>query len=265
MKKIIKNTTLTDIEVFETGAFVPASGQLEIDPTSYGLWASAILEAAEENSQFNLDISTGKLVVNDGTYDLPPAYGKYHLKYPDSAFSTRFLSEPERSNGFSSKTVQDAIEEVRTSSIGGIYHLDFVRAGSFRNAWMRIQESGIPSDETMHIVPWDSKIIGLTFSNRKANADTKLNLWRVDSQDEITPSDLVFSWDLVNVRVARKSGFSPDVVLGAGDKLGVFAQDMGTNPHDGVFRVYLSITNDTPEEVVQNFSGYLSGSTNGTS
>ena len=113
MSKIIKNTTSINNDVKETGVSIPANGQITVDPGNYRLWATAIINAMAENNKLNQDLASGDLVVNDGVYDLAAASGRLHLSYPDTAMSVRFLSEPERSNGFTTKTVQESIEEAK--------------------------------------------------------------------------------------------------------------------------------------------------------
>lgn len=62
-------------------------------------------------------------MVNDGLRDLTAAYGNYFLKYPDEAFSQRFLSNPDRVNGFVAKTTQEAIEEAKATAAGKIRYM----------------------------------------------------------------------------------------------------------------------------------------------
>lgn len=110
MSKILKNTagTATNIESF--GVEIPASTNYTIEPQDY-----LLLSKASVISELTTLINAGTIVVNDGVNDLSATAGINFLKYPDTAFNVRFLSETERTNGFTSKTVQEAIEEARTS------------------------------------------------------------------------------------------------------------------------------------------------------
>lgn len=123
MTKRIKNTTGSDITVVSAGVTITSGGMYEIQPSEYLIWNSedVILEVTA-------DINAGNLVVNAydevtaTDYDLPTAIEADiqrafdFLRNPDYAFNVRFLSDPERVNGFVSKNVQEAIEEAR----GGI-------------------------------------------------------------------------------------------------------------------------------------------------
>ena len=123
MTKRIKNTTGSDITVVSAGVTVPAGGLYEIQPSEYLIWGSQ-----DVIDEITADLNSGDLVVNayDNVtatdYDLPTVTEADiqrafdFLRYPDFAFNIRFLSDPERVNGFSAKNVQEAIEEAR----GGI-------------------------------------------------------------------------------------------------------------------------------------------------
>ena len=97
------------------GVTIPSLSTYEIPEPDYLLWARP--DAITEITPF---LVTGSLVVNDGLYDLSSTYGLFHLKYPDTAFNSRFLSDPERVNGFLAKTVQEAIEEAGGGIVSGI-------------------------------------------------------------------------------------------------------------------------------------------------
>jgi hypothetical protein len=106
--KILKNTTISDIELKVTGFTILASSSYAIEVSEYRFWATP--DAIAEITPF---INSGAIVVNDGIRDLSAVEGINHLKYPDFATSQRFESEPERSNSMNSKTTQLAIEEAR--------------------------------------------------------------------------------------------------------------------------------------------------------
>lgn len=124
MTKRIKNSTGSDITVVSAGVTISAGGMYEIQPSEYLIWGSE-----EVIAEISADITAGNLVVNaydevTGTdYDLPTVAEADiqrafdFLRYPDYAFNVRFLSDPERANGFVAKNVQEAIEEARDGSV----------------------------------------------------------------------------------------------------------------------------------------------------
>lgn len=111
MAKIITNTTGSAIVLSRVGLRIAAGASYTIEPQEYTLWASSPVLA-----QVTPYINLGSLVINDGIQNLAAADAINFLEYPDTAFNARFLSEPERANGFVSKTVQEAIEEAAGSS-----------------------------------------------------------------------------------------------------------------------------------------------------
>jgi len=108
--KILKNQTFpsVDVTIKTAGYTVLAGSSYTIEVSEFRLWATP--DAIAELTPY---IVSGDIVVNDGINDLAPFYAIEHMKYPDFAFSQRFLSEPERSEVMFSKTTQEAIEEAR--------------------------------------------------------------------------------------------------------------------------------------------------------
>ncbi len=112
MSKYITNTTASPILVVQAGVEIAALSTYEVITQDYLLWASA-----EVLAEVTPLITSGDLVVNDGVMNLSVADGVNFLEYPDTAFNGRFLSNPERVNGFASKTIQEAIEEAASGLV----------------------------------------------------------------------------------------------------------------------------------------------------
>lgn len=115
MSKILKNTTSSPIPIADTGITIAAMSSYLIPPQDYLLWAASV--------NVLTPIGSGAIVVNDGLRDLSATYGAYHIAYSDEAFKVRFLSDPDRVNGFTSKSVQDAIEEAKNIAGNKIRYL----------------------------------------------------------------------------------------------------------------------------------------------
>lgn len=112
MSKIVKNTTGSDVVLDRVGYVIPASSQHTIEVQEHLLWGNV-----DAISELTPHITGGTLVVNDGVQDLSVSDAINFLKHPDYAFNQRFQSEPERNNGFVSKTTQEAIEEAATGAV----------------------------------------------------------------------------------------------------------------------------------------------------
>ena len=81
MTKIVKNTTGSDIALSDTGVTVPASGQYALNPSENHIWAESIVISPA--SQLVTLITSGDIVINNGTVDLSAASGIRFLEYPD--------------------------------------------------------------------------------------------------------------------------------------------------------------------------------------
>jgi len=115
LTKILKNTTGTSIHLPTAGVTLPASSSRTLAVEEFLLWGSVQVIA-----EITPHINSEAIIVNDGINDLTPFYGLLHLGYTDFAFNVRFLSDPERVNGFVSKTVQEAIEEAAGGLVVGL-------------------------------------------------------------------------------------------------------------------------------------------------
>lgn len=79
MEKILKNTTLSDIEIQSVGITVPASGQITIQVQDYLLLASD-----DSIAELTPLINSGDIVVNNSVEDLFPIKGINFIKYQDN-------------------------------------------------------------------------------------------------------------------------------------------------------------------------------------
>jgi len=103
MSKIIKNLTALAVIINDTGVTIPASGQYTIPEFDYLLWA--------QSTDFETATNANKIILNNGLFDLTKAESLYFIKYPDFAINQIFLNNTYRSNGFTSRLTQTAIEE----------------------------------------------------------------------------------------------------------------------------------------------------------
>ena len=83
--KILKNTTGSIINIIALGLPIPASGQITIEVTDYILLASS-----DSVTELTPLITSGDVVVNDGTEDLSVARGIAYIKHPDNAYNQKF-------------------------------------------------------------------------------------------------------------------------------------------------------------------------------
>ncbi len=106
MIKILKNTTIADISIKDTGVLVPASGQYIIPAQDYLLWMDSV--------DIDVHINSGDIVVNNGTKDLSINMG---LNYIHDFTIAEDIEFDNATNGFIAINVQTAIEEAKNSSL----------------------------------------------------------------------------------------------------------------------------------------------------
>jgi hypothetical protein len=154
MSKILKNTTGSDIKITTLGLTIEASSQITVEVVDYVSLASP--DAIGEVTPF---INSGDIVVNDGVCDLPSVDGIRFLSFPDIAFDVEFYSEPNRSNGFSSMNVQDAIEEANI--FGSEYHYaeslteSSTTVGSYQEK-LKLTTGSIPAGD--YKITWSAEV-----------------------------------------------------------------------------------------------------------
>lgn len=107
MAKILKNTTLSDIDIFALGRRVPASGQLNLDTSDF-----IRLSSDDTITEITSLINSGDLVVNNGSNDLSIADALEYIKYPDQAKSILFDNSTAQLPN-SPTNVQSAIEDLK--------------------------------------------------------------------------------------------------------------------------------------------------------
>jgi len=138
--KILKNSTSTDIEITSIGLSVIALSSYTVNVEDYLLLASD-----DSITELTSLISSGDIVVNDGTSDLSSTDGLNYIKYPDFAGSSRFDNS---TNSFTSTNVQDAIEEAASGGVTIEQLIEFegyentTTHSTTSNGW--VQKSGYP-------------------------------------------------------------------------------------------------------------------------
>lgn len=119
-------------------------------------------------------------------------------------------------NGFTSDTVQAAIEEARVSAIGGLLRFPFTSNGNTADKWLGYVNSAATSNEVPFIVPQPCDLKGLTFTNRDNNVDTNAKIYRNGT--------LVYTWQIRNKRVAWNVGIAGGPSFSQGDRVSIYLE-----------------------------------------
>ena len=102
--KILKNTTGSAIELSVIGLSIPASSQITIEVQDY-----LLLGSSDSTTEIDPLITSGDVVVNDGTSDLSVSEGQNYIRYADNANNILFTDS---TTGLVSNTTREAIDEV---------------------------------------------------------------------------------------------------------------------------------------------------------
>jgi len=218
MSKILKNTTSSDIELFNLGITIPASNQVTLDTSEYLLLASEDVVV-----ELTTLINSGDIVVNDGVNDLAASEGIVYIEFPDNALGVRFDNS---SNGFTSGETQSAIEEVQDNLDNkSIITLTWEKSGKLKaNDYLYIGK--LESNKSGYIVPFNgfisrclinndntsgSKIIEiLKRSPAQTGSITSLGTVTVPNGDSIIVSNLSISIQKDEEILLRASSTSVD-------------------------------------------------------
>jgi len=151
-----------------------------------------------------------------------------------------------------------SVEDIFTSE-GKIYKHSFGNNGIIANKWAQVGH-GNSSDQSPHQIVFSSQVVGLAYSNKRETTDLDVEIWKSPVSSG-TSAELMFTWELRQIRVARKSNLEVEEILfGPGDKLAMFiSKPAGTpgadNPQDPVIDVYMQIDEALDEEGSESFSG----------
>ena len=167
--KILRNTTLADIELLEIGLTIPASGQVEVNTESF-------LDLAADNSITELTplINSGDIIVNDGTVDLSAADGLTYIAYPDDAASSLYDNT---SSGLAANTVQKAIDEIASSSTDNnfayfpIWAEENAGLGNNQREWSF--GNGATGDIGI-VLPIDAQLVAVSYNADAAGTNTEI-------------------------------------------------------------------------------------------
>ena len=162
--KILKNITNSAIDLKYIGIYIPANTSRTVEISDYGILASN-----NSIAELTTYISTGDIVINDGNRDLSVAEALIFITYPENASAILFNN---LTNGFNSKTVQEAIEELKVNSDKALLTIQLVRSGSTSDGWLSLGDSSIYSNQSPFRPLIDFKVKSVFFSNNYAPNNT---------------------------------------------------------------------------------------------
>lgn len=217
MAKILKNTTLSDIEVAALGLTIPASGQITIEEQDYLLLANT-----DSVAELTTLINSGDVVVNDGTADLVASEGISYIKYPNFAASIRYTP----TTFVTEDNVQDAIGTgINTAIQTPRYTIPLLYNGTVGNNEFIGYTNLLPGDSTPIIIPVKSSLQEYTFSNGNSNAD-----YTIELRKNSTTATVFNTVSKTNTQFFVESSIGESFL--AGDEIYIKYLDNGNNAND---------------------------------
>lgn len=144
--------------------------------------------------------------------------------------------------------------DIITSSANPIFSNTFSYNGSTSNRWLSLS-NGINTDKTPLVLPWDSRLIGISYSNEKVtNIDIEIHK---APYNDASSDILNLTWEIRNTRLGYKTDILSNMTYDAGDKIGIFLKKFNNDkPQNSVVILYFQILETSSlGEDVQNFTG----------
>jgi len=145
------------------------------------------------------------------------------------------------------------------------HQMVFGEYGDASNKWLELYGDSRFSNQTLGVMPFKSKLIGITFSNRYSSRSTDIKIYSTPEGGGYTPKTLDLTWSISSKRTARKTIFATDIIFDAGDKIGVYAADTGSNPYDVAVILYFVVIDEITSEGGESWSGNYGTGTGGGS
>jgi len=139
-----------------------------------------------------------------------------------------------------------------TSPAGMLFTVAFAdKSIIISNKWLSLDD--IISNSTSYVIPWNCKIVGITFSNKNNGASSDIEIYKANVGAGATNTKIL-TWAISNARTARKTDIS--IPLVAGDKIGVYVKGVGLLSFNTlIVTLYMQITDGTSTAAAENFSG----------
>jgi len=137
----------------------------------------------------------------------------------------------------------------------GIFQVSFSNESTTKNRWLDYVKDR-SCDEVPFVVPYNSKLIGITFSNKTSNRSTDVRIYKA-TQTQGNVDSLIHTWQVRNARTGRQTIFSPGLTFAAGDKVGIYLKDAGYDPKAPMVVLYFERTDAINDDFIENYSGHF--------
>ena len=146
---------------------------------------------------------------------------------------------------------------------GKLFSAGFAHSSSsVGNAWLRTEsnDSGASSDRVPFIIPFNCRLVSATFANASSGCDCDVQIWSSPfSADPETNKTNMYEFQVRNNRSVVQTVFgSPIPAFNAGDKVGVYLRDQGTNSNHPVVQLTFIVVDNTVANLSDTFSNNFS-------
>ncbi len=193
--------------------------------------ANAIKKTADVNGIFQYVESINTPDYPTAEWEIDPdvtgvaAVPRNHWKYDGSSVVAE-MTQPEKD------AVDDALAALAApTTVAGT--LAFEKNNTCRNKWLGFGSSKA-SNRTPYIIPCPTTITALTFVNDTNSVETDIELYKNGSK--------IYTWELRNRRWAYKTIDLHTLEFVAGDRIGVFLRDRGTDPRNVIVTLHYVVT-----------------------
>ena len=258
MTRKLINLTASDVTIDDMGVLIiKASSYLDLDPIDYLKWArSEDIVTAFNSGSLALDDDGD---VSTGIDAIRTIQKLFNLKLSESAVLAGQTIKEINLTGDYSLSISEGVATIdfapnANSGHGAILQPVFFYDGGVGDKWLRyISSHTEESDISPFVMPYDSRLIGITFVNKKENTDADILVYRAlkDNEDNW---DLVYTYQIRNSRLALKTDILNGPTFGPGDKIAVFCAEVGAKPDTVAVTLYLIVTDDSGTDNVETYA-----------
>jgi len=151
--------------------------------------------------------------------------------------------------------ITSEVEVGNAGSGGAIFTLAFNVEATAKNVWLSHEgDNSLSSNKVPGIIPWNCKLVAVTFSNQTSNAGTDIQIHK-SLAGAGNATSISHTWEIRGSRLGRKTVFAPDVTFAGGDKVGVYLKDQGKDVKYVTVVLYLQITDSVVNDFSESYSG----------
>ena len=239
MTRQIQNSSGVSQFIDDIGVSIPA-GIYTIPPERYWYFASSTdIDTLIDTGVFDIICKGVTLSDDDGKALIHEATDYTEIKINGVLFRNQ-VREVDFVGSFSAVDNGNASISIianPTVGAGGLYPLSFGSSSSSANYYLSHLMRPLGSDRAPAIVPVQSKIVAMTFTNDDTSVDVNVKVLSAPMGDPNDTATEIIDWELRNVKHA---GGCFDITVNALDKIAVFMDDAGKNADDPRVIIWLT-------------------------